>query len=307
MPTILLVDDDSLDRELAMHYLEPFDDAEVVQAANGEEALEKISTAPPDIVLTDLRMPRMDGLELVGKVRVAYPLIPVILMTSRGSEEIALRALKAGAASYVPKRELKTRLAETVRQVLELVEARTSRRQVLKYLGHSETVFELTNDPGLIAALVAFFQENLDRLGFGNDTIRTQVGMAVSEALSNAMIHGNLEVCSSLRDEDSQRYYETIERRREEEPYATRRVRFIGRESTESVEYVVVDEGPGFDPSSLPDPTAPENMVRVRGRGILLIRSFMDEVEFNETGNRITMRKTGGNGIPGGNGTPGAA
>ena len=55
--------------------------------------------------------------------------------------------------------------------------------------------------------------------------------------------------------------------------------------------FVVRDEGNGFDPSQLPDPTDPANLERVSGRGLLLIQTFMDQVEHNERGNEITMRK----------------
>ncbi len=62
--------------------------------------------------------------------------------------------------------------------------------------------------------------------------------------------------------------------------------------------FVVRDEGCGFDPSSLPDPTDPANLDKVTGRGILLMRAFMDQVEFNARGNEVTMvkqpRKNGG-------------
>ncbi|MBV8077326.1 MAG: ATP-binding protein [Planctomycetaceae bacterium] len=55
--------------------------------------------------------------------------------------------------------------------------------------------------------------------------------------------------------------------------------------------YIIRDEGPGFDPSLLPDPTAPANLERASGRGLLLIRALMDEVAFNAAGNQITMTK----------------
>ena len=55
--------------------------------------------------------------------------------------------------------------------------------------------------------------------------------------------------------------------------------------------FMIRDEGPGFDPASLPDPTDPANLERVSGRGLLLIQTFMDKVEHNETGNQITMVK----------------
>jgi len=57
--------------------------------------------------------------------------------------------------------------------------------------------------------------------------------------------------------------------------------------------FVIRDQGPGFDPTSLPDPTAPENLEKVSGRGLLLMRTFMDEVHFNEVGNEVVLIKRG--------------
>ena len=61
----------------------------------------------------------------------------------------------------------------------------------------------------------------------------------------------------------------------------------------EEAVFVVQDEGPGFDPSSLPDPTEPANLERVSGRGVLLMRTFMDEVSYNQVGNEVTLVKRG--------------
>jgi anti-sigma regulatory factor (Ser/Thr protein kinase) len=55
--------------------------------------------------------------------------------------------------------------------------------------------------------------------------------------------------------------------------------------------FAIRDEGQGFDPASLPDPTDPANLERISGRGLLLIQTFMDKVEHNESGNQITMTK----------------
>ena len=70
-----------------------------------------------------------------------------------------------------------------------------------------------------------------------------------------------------------------------------RRVHIHARESHHEAVYVIRDEGPGFSPDALPDPTEPVNLDKVIGRGLLLIRTFMDEVSHNKAGNEITMIK----------------
>ncbi len=298
MPRILIVDDEDIDREAAERYLRPLGDLEVFFATEGNQALELVASHAPDLMLTDLRMPGMDGLELVEKMRSEHPLVPVILMTSQGNERIAVQALQAGADSYVPKRELKQELVDTVIQVLEVAEARQSRSRLLGYLLGRETSFDLENDPALIFTVAAFLQDSLERLGFANDTVRSQVGMALVEAISNAMIHGNLEVDSGLRKTDRSGYERLIGERRKQEPYSGRRVRCACQETTEEVVYVVADEGSGFDPSTIPDPTDPANILRASGRGIMLMRTFMDRVEFNDKGNQITLSKRAGTAPP---------
>jgi anti-sigma regulatory factor (Ser/Thr protein kinase) len=65
----------------------------------------------------------------------------------------------------------------------------------------------------------------------------------------------------------------------------------VARESVDNVVYIIRDEGPGFDPSLLPDPTDQANLKMISGRGLLLIRTFMDEVHHDPTGTQITMIK----------------
>jgi CheY-like chemotaxis protein len=292
MARILVVDDDPQDRELARRCLEAVSETvEVVYAVDGEEAVEAIARSVPDVVLTDLRMPKLDGLQLVEHIRDHYPLIPVILMTALGSEQIAVEALAAGAASYVPKKDLKEELVETIEQVLDVSESRRSRAEILQFLGLRETRFELVNDIALIMPLVAYFQDSLGRLGFGNEGVRTQIGIALMEAVSNAMVRGNLEVGSELRRTDRDAYDELIRQRQGEEPYQSRRIVCTAEESAERVTYRIEDAGPGFDPTAVPDPTSAENLLAVSGRGIMLMRTFMDEVEFSPRGNVVTLTK----------------
>jgi CheY-like chemotaxis protein/anti-sigma regulatory factor (Ser/Thr protein kinase) len=290
MATVLVVDDNPMDRHLAGGLVEKAG-LTVQYAGNGNEALEVIGHGGIDIVLTDLLMPEMDGLELVKEIRERNRLIPVILMTAFGSEEIAIEALKKGAASYVPKRNLAHDLAETLEQVLSVLKSGRDQQRLLECLTQTESHFLLDNDPTLIPPLIGHLQENLARMNLCDEIGRIRVSVALQEALVNAIHHGNLEVSSNLREQDEKNYYTLIESRRKEKPYRMRRVHVVAKESPAEAAYVVRDEGPGFDPQTLPDPTDPCNLERCSGRGLLLIRTFMDEVYHNESGNQITLVK----------------
>src|SRR4051812_38910940 len=102
--TVLVVDDSAMDRHLAGAIIQKMEGWHADFAGNGVEALAMLEQKKADVVLTDMLMPEMDGLQLVQAVRTKYPLIPVILMTAHGSEDIAIQALQKGAASYVPKK-----------------------------------------------------------------------------------------------------------------------------------------------------------------------------------------------------------
>jgi CheY-like chemotaxis protein len=291
MHTVLVVDDNPVDRHLAGSLLSKRENIQVSYAANGLEALRLLQDSPFHLVLTDLHMPEMDGLDLVLEVRKNFPVIPVILMTAYGSEEIAIQALQKGAASYVPKRNLAQSLMDTVESVLTVAQAKRNQQRLLECLTQTEEQFLLDNDPSLIPPLIGYLQENITRMHLCDAIGHIRVSIALQEALLNAIHHGNLEVASELKEKDEKTYQGLVEQRRREKPYRTRRIHVIARESPAEATYIIRDEGPGFDPSKLPDPTDPSNLDKLSGRGLLLIRTFMDKVVHNEAGNQITMVK----------------
>ena len=118
-----------------------------IDAPDGQAALTLIESEHPDLVLTDLHMPGMNGLQLVAAVKDQFPLIPVILMTAKGSEEIAAEAMRKGAASYVPKRRLAEDLTRTVVRVLTAARENRVGAQLMHYMDSSEGHFTLHNDP----------------------------------------------------------------------------------------------------------------------------------------------------------------
>jgi CheY-like chemotaxis protein len=289
--TVLVVDDAPMDRRLAGRLVEKAFPVKVSYAADGVEAMEHLSRSLPSVVLTDLQMPNMNGLELVQEIRREYPQVPVILMTGKGSEDIAILALQYGATSYLPKRNLAQNIAGTIQQVLQAAKVDRRHQKLLESLTDVEYRFRLESDASMVPLLVSHLQENLSRMGLCDQTGRIRMGIALEESLLNGIYHGNLELSSSLRESGDGTFERMAQERRHLAPYRERRLHVLARMSGTEAVFVIRDEGPGFDPLKIPDPTDPESLERASGRGLLLIRSFMDTVSHNAAGNEITLVK----------------
>jgi CheY-like chemotaxis protein len=289
--TVLVVDDSAFDRQLIGQLLQSLKDVKLIFANNGQDGLDLIEREKPAVILTDLIMPDMEGLELVQRVRAQHPHLSVILVTAYGSEEVAMRALRAGAANYIPKKRLARDLVPTIRQVLSIASTTRERRRILRCMVRRDSAFILENDPDLILPLLKLLHEEIDGLNIWDQCGQLQVGVALQEALCNSLFHGNLEVSSELRQEDERLFEAEAEERRGQEPYCLRKIRVQVQLDRDTARFVVDDEGPGFDTAIFDRSVQPEDLNRIGGRGLLLIRTFMDQVSFNEAGSQITMVK----------------
>jgi DNA-binding NarL/FixJ family response regulator len=115
---LLIVDDHPLFRQGVRWSLNEEQDIKVIgDAPSAEEALEFISVSAPDVVLVDINLPNMDGLEMTRLVHRTYPSVGVIVLSMRESDEQAFNALRAGAAAYYSKEIHPTQLAQSIRRV----------------------------------------------------------------------------------------------------------------------------------------------------------------------------------------------
>ncbi len=295
MTRILVVDDSAVDRRLASGLLEGVPNVEIEYAENGLEALEQMKVREPDLVLTDLQMPKFDGLKLVQAMGLHHSAVPVVLMTRQGSEEIAIEALKQGAASYVPKSQLAERLAETITHVLARVDTSRSYERLIECSKKTEFVFELTNDAALIDPLTDLVQQIVVSMGVCTNAERLRMGLALEEALLNAIYHGNLEISGedlqSARESLMTKGKDIVAERKTKSPYKDRRVHVHVQILPGEARFVVRDEGGGFDVAQIPEATDADAIEGEAGRGLVLMRTFMDEVKFNDAGNEVTLIK----------------
>ncbi len=126
---VLVVDDDDSLRRVTEYRLTDAGYA-VRAAASGEEALEEIRREPPRVVLTDVRMPGMDGLELIDRARILLPGAAFVVITAHGDVATAVRAMQLGAVDFLEKPFAKERLLVCVRKALEIVRLRDENRRL---------------------------------------------------------------------------------------------------------------------------------------------------------------------------------
>ena len=120
-PRVLIVDDEAPLRFTLRAILEEAGDVEVIEAADGLEALHRIDAEPVDLVLTDLRMPRLDGMGLLEELQQRPGSPRAILITAFGSERVAVDAMKRGALDYFSKPFDADEIQRVVRRNLEAV------------------------------------------------------------------------------------------------------------------------------------------------------------------------------------------
>lgn len=292
MAQVLIVDDSPLERTIAATILQQnLPEIEVTSLSSSLDAVETLKQQHIDVVVTDLKMPGLNGLELIEEIRKCEINTPVVLMTGYGTEEIAVQALRAGAANYVPKRELEDHLVRTVENILAMSQSKRSEARLLSCMTNSHFDFTLNNDNQLSASLVKHLQNQIRIQGVLDESNVIRVGVALHEALSNAMLHGNLELDSDLRQEDDSIFYRLADQRRREAPYRERKVFVTASVSNTELRISIRDEGPGFDVANVLDPERPIDLERIGGRGLLLIQSFMDVTYHNASGNQLTMIK----------------
>lgn len=291
MTDVLLVEDSQTDRRLLAGVLGMDAQLRVRTVTNGVEALLAMKNQRPDVVLTDLQMPEMDGLQLVAAIRDRYPIVPVILITSEGSEETAVKALEAGAASYVPKRSVADMLVRTVHGVLELATRRQSLNRVGQKIERWSCAADLNGEPEMFPAFAEYMCTSLEQIGVLNANQRLQVGVAIEQVLEDTFFHCNLEIDAGLRASDPAAYMRLLDQRSGDPAYRDRRIRISVTVSHQLLEVTVQHDGCGAALAEIARAQTVPQMTGVTGRGINLINSFMDSAVYDDKQKLLTISK----------------
>jgi len=266
---VLIVEDSRTMQTFLLNLLKK-EDYEVVVAENGESGMKLFQQGlvegnPFDIVMTDIVMPGVSGLEVLKQVKTLNYDTVVVVLTSDANVETAIEALNLGANNYLHK-------PPNSEEILNVMWRATRHREIfleneeLNPFTERSIHIEIPSQLKFIKGIAHNIIADAKLMGYDERELRDKIPVTVDEAVTNAIKHGN-------------KFQED------------KRVTIDVSMNIERIKIVVIDEGKGFDVSSVPDPTVPMNFLKPSGRGILFMNIGMDEVRYNERGNILTLIK----------------
>ena len=212
-----------------------------------------------DLVVTDLDVvPRNGGAGTNGHRAVCLPEHIIAGVNEH------VKAFKIGASNFRRDEFNEDELKELVATILDFKTRYIDKIDYVQDL-HENIQFELPSAISLMHIVLEYLMKRVEKLGVIKPE-RSNLFVALDEAFVNAVKHGNKFDAQKL-------------------------VRITAGVSSKEARFTIEDEGEGFDVNSIPDPLDPQNLFKTSGRGVLFIYNIMDEVKYNDRGNRLTMVK----------------
>jgi serine/threonine-protein kinase RsbW len=177
-----------------------------------------------------------------------------------------IKAFKICAANFKRDEFNEDELKNFVETILNYKSQFVDKKEIVQNL-HEKIEFELPSAISTMHSVLDYLMNRVEKIGV-IDVEKSNLFIALDEAFVNAVKHGNKFDAQKL-------------------------VKITAEVSTKEARFTIEDEGEGFKVSEIPDPTNPENLFKTSGRGVMFIHNIMDEVKYNERGNRLEMIKRG--------------
>ncbi len=291
-PVVLIVDDNpaiasSLCSILKLHNFE------VDTALNGSDAFRKIRSRSYDVVLCDIEMPGMSGLDFLESVRKETHPVEVILMTGYLDPDYYVRAIRLGAADFINKPFETQHLMHSITRILERNRSRENSEQLLQRLEKAE--LNCVINPGgfflhgITKAFSHFMQFNLKL----PENLLSELLICVDEMLNNALIHGTLGLTSLQRNTDHRQMQELIAQKLAIPEIAAKRIRvYITLDQIASTICIrVEDDGEGFDHERWLKFVGADTKLNMdeHGRGLAMLYHLADTLTFFDGGRSVQI------------------
>jgi len=288
-PKVLIVDDEEVLRNILARFMNKAG-YETLEAKDGKQAIELYKISKPFIVLSDIMMPKMDGLTLLKEIKKIDSRAMVVLMTGYGNEDILLDALRGGAMNFFKK-------PFNFQEIIKFVENALKHRSepdlgelFSEHLIEETKTFIFPTGETNILPIVNQISLHLKKIAEDSEILNLKIG--IEEMISNAIEHGNLGITMRQKQSalENGKWGEFLRERLGTDNNRNKKVTIKSHLKDDNFEISVKDEGNGFDWKALPV-LSPDNLLNYNGRGIFLTKIYYDEVVFNKKGNTVTLRK----------------
>jgi serine/threonine-protein kinase RsbW len=256
----LIVDDyDDLRTALAEEFGK---NGNIIETTNNrDDGLRLMENDGFDVIITDL-----DGDELIVETEVVDEEISTCFPEEIEPEEKRshIKAFKICIPNFKNGKFTDKEVTECVETILRYKSRYIDRHNAVQER-HEKIEFEIPSVIDLMHSVLEYLLKRVEKLGIVNPE-QSNLFVALDEAFVNAVKHGN-------------------------KFDATKNIRIVADVTPKEARFTIEDEGEGFDVTAIPDPTDTENLFKSSGRGVMFMYNIMDEVVYNEKGNRITMVK----------------
>jgi CheY-like chemotaxis protein/anti-sigma regulatory factor (Ser/Thr protein kinase) len=258
---VLVVDDEKDVRDTLSEMIQSLD-YPVLVAEDGMKALDRIRTEKVDLIITDLSMPKMNGLEVIAHSKRIKPNIPIAVISAYGNVENTTYALTSGAFSFIAKPFKMSQVKDLIRKGKQLRELSLGTHELMEWV-QSRTEMAFPSQPNLFPPAIFFAVKECQWRGIEDESRLENVAICLEELLSNAFIHGN------RKDKD-------------------KRIRVTMGFDAEEFTLSISDEGDGFDGEDYLKKIREDQASIPEKRGLFIVDLLMDELRFNEKGNEVT-------------------
>jgi DNA-binding response OmpR family regulator len=236
-----------------------------VAVSDGVEAMKVINSQKVDLIITDLKMPKMDGFEFIQNARQVNANIPIAVISGFAGGKNVVDALSLGAYNFITKPFTVREIENVIKRGLRLREFSLGTHRLTQGIKNT-TEMELPSFTHLLPSAVLYIVRECQWRGIENENVLANISVCIDELINNALVHGN--------DMDELKKIKI-------------KLVFDQKEFSLSIE----DEGEGFDYKEILSAFAGRDSGLPTKRGLFIVNYLMDEVSFNEKGNIVTMVK----------------
>lgn len=290
---ILIVDDDPNVIDLLAGLIRSIGFTDIMTAQDGEVGLRIFHEYHPDLIITDIEMPKIDGLELLEKVKKSVPETIVIIISGQSNPENVIEALERHADNFLAKPFSIAKLSQILKKYEKLISENVIYNEFEHQVVSNNFVIEARSDIHHIDKLVVFLLKQCGTLISQEDRHNLKLGLY--ELIVNAVEHGNFEITyeektAALNDLEGKGIMD-LYRVKSSDPVLGRRkviIEFIM--DSDRFEWKITDEGPGFDWKNVKNPLT-EGRFEMHGRGIYLSGFIFDLLEYIGKGNSVKVTR----------------